>query len=103
MKKRRTIPPALHVIFARPDHLDRNSRSLCDMNSFHHKVGLRRSPPPKSAAQKRRMDLDLFIRQSRNLGRSRTIHRLKLCPRPDPYDVSGRSEEHTSELQSLTN
>src|SRR5205814_6838293 len=81
VKKGGTIPTALHVVFARPNHLDWSSRSLCYMNGFDHEVGLRSSPTAKSSAKEGGVDLDLLCRKSCCLRCGRTIHCLELCSR----------------------
>src|SRR6266705_6267696 len=62
------IPTALHVVFARPHHLYWNSRSLCHMNCFHHKVRLRRSPTSEPSTQEGGMNLHILVGQAAGLG-----------------------------------
>src|SRR5439155_16444298 len=83
MEEGGAIPTALHVVFARPYHLYRSSRSLCHMNGFDHKVGLRSGPTAKPSTQEGGMDLDLLRRKACDLGGGCTVHRLELRSRPD--------------------
>src|SRR5207245_10246698 len=92
VKKGGTIPTALHIVFARPNHLDWSSRSLCHMNAFHHEVRLRSGPTAKPSAQKRGMDLHLLVRKACGLGCGRTVHRLEL--RSSPYLARVRPQIH---------
>src|SRR5207253_4709215 len=87
MEKRRAIPTALHIVFARPHDLHWNSRSLCHMNGFHHEVRLGSSPTPEPSTKKGGMDLDLLVGKACGLGCGRTVHRLELRSGPDLASV----------------
>src|SRR6185369_3938966 len=83
MEESRGIPAALHIVFAGPDGLYWNSRSLGHINGFDHEVGLRRGSTAESTAQICGVDLDFLIRKAGGLGRGGTVHCLELCSSPN--------------------
>src|SRR5439155_9271509 len=92
MEKRRTIPTALHIVFARPHHLYWNSRSLRHMNSFHHEIRLGRCPTTEPSTQECGMNLHLLVRKAGGLGCGCTVHCLEL--RSSPYLARVRPQIH---------
>ena len=85
MQKCRAVPAALHIVFARPYHL--NFRRGCDsfgyVDSLHHKVRLRIGTAAKASAKEGRVKLHFLIRESGGFRSIGTIDGLKLRARPD--------------------
>ena len=63
--RRGTVEAVFGVVLAGPDHLHRRVHRFRDTHRFGHEIGL--EPPSEPAAQERRVDTDLFLRQARGL------------------------------------